>query len=869
MSIATQVTLDEARNRIERLRARIRDHEHRYYVLDRPAISDTEFDTLLRELLQLETRHPKLVTADSPSQRVGGQPRAGVEKTAHSTPMLSLDNAFDDAELRDFDRRVRERTGTEGSRYAGELKLDGVSLALRYAAGRLELALTRGDGVYGEVITPNARTLRTVPLSIPAAQLAKAGVPGHFEVRGEVVMPKPAFERLNRQQQAEGKPTFANPRNAAAGSLRMLDASVTASRSLVFYPYALLVDGGDVLDSHRASLEALAVLGFKVVPGRGLLHGVDEMATFRDRWMERRESLPYEIDGVVFKVDAAALRRQLGATSKSPRWAIACKPAAQQVETVVEDIDVQVGRTGAITPRAVLRPVAVGGVTVARATLHNEDEIGRLGLRIGDRVLVERSGDVIPKVVRVVGEGADRRPFRMPADCPACGSPVVREEGEVVARCVNASCAARLKESILHFAGRTAMNIDGLGAWLVGELVDRGLVESLADLYKLTAEQLTAIENETALGDATAARLVAAIARSKPATLAHVLDSLGIPGVGGQKAAVLADRFHPLAKIVDSSVADIEQVRGISRSNAESIRAFFAVPEHAPLIELLRGTALAGERETLEPDRPATAEAPAAHAGTVTPAPVRRFLQRYARQFDGLGEELAGKLVDAGLVRSPVDWYRLSAAQLAQIPVQVRLGNKSADKVIAGLKRSKHVALGRFVYGLGIRHVGDSTADLLADHFRSMSNLEQATQEELEEVEEVGPRIAESIRTFFDASRNRALIERLHEAGVDPVEPAPAAPERAAPNIAGRKFVLTGTLPGLSRDAAKARIQAHDGKVVSSISKNTDYLVAGENPGSKLQQAERLDVAVLDEAAFRALFEAPAATATLPKEDWG
>ena len=676
---------EHARQRVAELRRRITHHEHRYYVLDEPEISDAEFDALLRELQRLEAEHPALVTPDSPSQRVGGAPRESVEKAAHSSTMLSLENAFDDAELRDFDRRAREAVSVDALDYVGELKLDGVSMAVRYASGRIVIALMRGDGVHGEVITPNARTLRTLPLSIPAAALDRAGLPHDFEVRGEVVMPKDAFARMNARQQAADKRTFANPRNAAAGTLRMLDASVTASRRLDFYPYVLLADGVPVYDSHWASLEALASVGFKVNRHRALLHGLDAVLAFRDDCMRRREALPYEIDGVVFKADATSWWRRLGATSKSPRWAIAAKPAARQAETVVEGIDVHVGRTGAITPRALLRPVEVSGVTVSRATLHNADEIARLGLRIGDRVLVERSGDVIPKVVRVVAEGVDRRPFRMPAACPVCASRVVREEGEVVARCVNVSCPARLKESILHFAQRTAMNVDGLGEWLVETLVDRKLVRDLVDLYELRAEQLAGLTKAT--------------------------------------------RVSP-----------------------------------------------------------------------------------------------------------------------------TRLGERSAARVVAGLEQSKRAALGRLVYGLGIRHVGERTAELLAERFRSLDGLARAPREELEGVDGVGPRIAESIQAFFGAPRNRELVERLRARGIDPLKEAPQpASEEAGDGIHGRTFVLTGTLQRMTRAAAGERIRSLGGTVSGSVSRKTDYVVAGENPGSKLQKAKALGVEVLDEAGLEAL----------------
>ncbi len=675
----SEITPEDVRQRAYRLRAELRRHEHLYYVLDRPEISDAEFDALMIELRGIEADHPELVTPDSPTQRVGGAPREDLEKAPHSSVMLSLDNAFDDDELRDFDRRARELADVEALDYVGELKLDGVSLVVRYAGGAPSLALTRGDGEQGEVITPNARTLRTVPLSIALQTLDAAGVPPDFEVRGEVVMPRAAFERLNAQQLAEDKPAYANPRNVAAGTLRMLDASVTASRRLDFYPYLLLAGGAAVFDSHWASLEALHGLGFKINPHRARLHGVDELFAFRDEWLGKREGLPYDIDGLVFKVDDLALQERLGATARAPRWAIACKPAAQQAETVVRNIEVQVGRTGAVTPRAVLEPVFVGGVTVSHATLHNAQEIERLGLQIGDRVVVVRSGDVIPKVVRVAAEGAERRPFRMPASCPVCDEPVERPEGEAVTRCNNVSCSARLKESILHFAHRSAMDIDGLGAWLVDAVVDGGLVKDLADLYTLTEAQL----------------------------------------------------------------ADLTKDTKVSKT---------------------------------------------------------------------------------------------------------RLGEKSAARVMDALERSKTVPLRRLVYGLGIRHVGERTAELLAARYPSVEGLAQATVEQLEEVDEVGPRIAESIRTFFESGRNRELIERLRRHGLRlEDEPAPPDAQPADSAVAGKTFVLTGTLQEMTRGEAAARIKAAGGKVSSSVSGKTDYVVAGESPGSKLQKALQLEVEVIDE----------------------
>ena len=868
----TASTPDDARERAASLRDEIRRHERLYYLLDRPEISDAEFDILLIELRGIETAHPALVTPDSPTQRVGGAPREGVDRAAHSSGMLSLDNALDDAQLRDFDRRARELVEAAELDYVGELKLDGVSLAVRFAGGGLALALTRGDGVRGEVVTPNARTLKTVPLSIPRAELAAAGVPDDFEVRGEVVMPKPAFARLNERQLVAGEEPFANPRNAAAGSLRMLDASITAARRLDFYPYLLLEDkGAAVFDSHWDSLEALAAIGFKVNPNRRRLRGLEELRAFRDDWLGRRDTLPYEIDGLVFKVDAVALQQRLGATAKAPRWAIACKPPAQQAETVVQDIEVQVGRTGAVTPRAVLEPVQVGGVTVSHATLHNEQEIDRLGLQIGDRVVVIRSGDVIPKVVRVVEAGPDRRPFDMPAACPACGSPVVRPEGEAVARCNSVSCSARLKESILHFAHRSALDIDGLGDWLVDKLIApagsgrgaaaRPLVRDLADLYELRVERLAALEKDAELGAEQAAKLVTAIERSKSGmTLTGVVQALGIPGVGPRKADLLARDFGSLEALAAANVEDVARVKGISRRDAAAVQAFLAEAPNRRLVELLVEAGLPGRGEAESPAAPDAEARREESAVEPPPAPdeaafrlaLRRFVQRGVK---GMGDVLAGKLVDEGLVREPADLHRLTAPELARISMRIKLGTKSAVKIVDSLAESKSMPLARLVYGLGIRHVGDRTAELLVNRFPSIDALDSATAEQLEEVDEVGPRIAESIRAFFGSDRNRVLIKRLQKAGLFKVA-APEAPARpGASDLAGKTFVLTGTLPHMTRNEARARIEAAGGRVTAAVSGKTDYVVAGDKPGSKRRKAEEQGVAVIDEDGLVALVE--------------
>lgn len=668
---------------IERLRAELRYHEHQYYVLDSPLISDAEYDGMMRRLLELEATHPDAVTADSPTQRVGGAPREGTRTERHSSPMLSLDNALNEEELRAFDRRVFELLGRGAAapnfQYVAELKLDGLSLATRYRDGQLDLAVTRGDGQEGEVVTENARTIRSLPLRVneAPAEALQSGFDAKalFEVRGEVVMPRAAFETLNRQREADGLSLFANPRNAAAGTLRMLDARVTASRRLDYYAYFLLVNGQPAFDSHWQSLETLDNLGFKVNPYRRRCATIEELLDTIREWEALREGLPYEIDGVVVKVDSRAHQDALGWTAKAPRWAIAFKYAASQAETLLERITVQVGRTGAITPVANLRPVVVSGVTVSRATLHNMDEIERLGVAEGDTVLIERSGDVIPKIVRVVREGEERRRFEMPAECPECGGHVVREPGEVAYRCVNASCPAKLRETMLHFASRSVMDIDGLGDVIVDQLLARQLVHSPADLYRLTVEQIEALD---------------------------------------------------------------------------------------------------------------------------------------------------------------------------------RMGRKSAENLVAAIDGSRRQPLPRVISSLGIRFVGERTAQFLAAAFPSMDSLMAASEEELQRAEEIGPKVARSIRDFFDDERNRDLVERLRESGLQ-FSWEPPQPVATVEGIAGKTFVLTGTLPSMTRDEAKARIEAAGGKVTGSVSKKTDFVLAGAEAGSKLEKAQALGVRILDEAEFLAL----------------
>jgi DNA ligase (NAD+) len=661
--------------RIESLREEIRHHEYRYYVLDDPEISDAAFDRLMNELKQLEAGHPQLITPDSPTQRVGGKPREGFVKVAHSSAMLSLDNAYSEEELRNWERRVHELSGRKDIEYVCELKLDGMSLAVRYEGGRLVRGITRGDGSTGEDVTANVRTVRSIPLSIAREKLKKAGIPGDFEVRGEMLMPIASFKKMNEERERQGLAQFANPRNATAGTVRQLEPSITAERRLDYFAYMLLSDGQTVFSNHWATLNALDDAGFKVNPRRALADNFDEVWKFIGEWETKRDSLPYEIDGVVIKVNSAALQSELGFTGKAPRWAIAYKYAARSGTTQIEGIHVQVGRTGKLTPVAELKPVPIGGTTVSRATLHNMDEIERLGVKIGDWVEVERGGDVIPKVTRVIEDknhARGHKSFHMPDKCPVCGGNVVRVEGEADHRCVNQKCPAKLRETILHFASRGVMNIDGMGDALVTQLTDRQMVKDVADIYKLTKSDLLKLE---------------------------------------------------------------------------------------------------------------------------------------------------------------------------------RMGDKSAQNVLDEIDRSKKLPLERVIYGLGIRFVGERTAQFLAEHFGSLDAIESASEDELQQVEEVGPRIATSIVEFFAEPKNRELVEELRSAGLQ----LKGKKKERGTKLAGKTFVLTGTLANYTRDEAKKMIEDAAAKVAGSVSKKTDYVVAGSDAGSKLDKAKELGVKVVDEKGMEEL----------------
>jgi DNA ligase (NAD+) len=665
-------------DRLLALREELRHHEYLYYVLDAPEIDDAGYDARMHELQVIEAAHPEWIAPDSPTQRVGGKAADGFTKVAHSRPMLSLDNVNSEEELRDWDRRVRELAGPSAQiSYVCEYKLDGLSMALHYEAEhgagpvRLLRGLTRGDGSIGEDVTSNVRTIRSVPLVIDEARLRKAGLPPRFEVRGEVVMPVAGFLKMNEEREAQGLAPAANPRNAAAGTIRTLEPNIVAQRRLDFYAYFALDAAGEPLfPAQSQALDALTAAGFRVNPHRESIRDIERLLAFIASAETNRSTLGYEIDGVVIKLDDAALQRRLGYTGKAPRWAVAYKFAARFGVTRMEDIKIQVGRTGKLTPVAVLAPVSIGGITVTRATLHNADEIERLGLLLGDWVRVERGGDVIPKVVAVVEDKDHPRgtePFPWPTHCPVCGSEVKRTPGEADYRCVNTACPARVAESLLHFASRGVMNIEGLGEAVVTQLLERDLVRTIADIYTLTQEQLLSLE---------------------------------------------------------------------------------------------------------------------------------------------------------------------------------RIGGKTAEALLAEIARSRSAPLSRVLFGLGMRFVGQRTAELLAEEFGSMDALMQATQEELEAVHEVGPRVSASIVEFFAEEHNRAIVEQLRTAGL---QFTAKRRERTA-ELAGLTFVLTGTLPTLTREHAKERIEGAGGKVSGSVSKKTSYVVAGEDAGSKLDKAQQLGVPVVDEA---------------------
>jgi DNA ligase (NAD+) len=661
--------MDKLRKRAETLRNEINYHNYRYYVLDQPVISDVQYDKLLRELQQIESDHPALITPDSPTQRVGAAPSQEFGEVRHSIPMTSMDNAFSDEEVGEWDRRVRKGLETEGDvAYTAEPKFDGTSISLRYEKGVLVQAGTRGDGETGEDVTVNVRTIKTVPL-----YLQGRGWPDVLEVRGEVVIPKKDFERLNAEQLKQGGKIFANPRNAAAGSLRQLDPRITAARPLSFFPWGLGQTSKPVAPRYSEAVKHLKEWGFRTTEFFRVAQGADECLGFYREMLDKRDDLPFEIDGVVYKLDDLSARERLGYTARAPRWAVARKFPAHEENTVVEDILASVGRTGVITPVAVLRPVQVSGVTVTHATLHNQDELERKDVRVGDTVIVRRAGDVIPEVVGVIRDKRPRgtRKWHMPDKCPVCGSEVIREEEEAAHRCMGGLvCSAQRMGALLHFASRHAMDIEGLGDKLVQQLVEKDMVKTVADIYRLKKDELAGLE---------------------------------------------------------------------------------------------------------------------------------------------------------------------------------RMAEKSAQNLLDQIEKSKTTTLARFLHALGIPQVGEATAQLLVDHFGALDDIMDAKRETLEQVHGIGPAMAEDIHGFFHEKHNREVIRALIKAGIH--WPKPVKARKDSP-LAGKVFVLTGGLAGMSRDEARRKLQTLGAKVTDSVSKKTDYVIVGEDPGSKADKARKLGVTMLDEKEF-------------------
>jgi DNA ligase (NAD+) len=659
----------QAQARAEELRKELAHHNHRYYVLDDPEISDAHYDRLMNELKAIEAEFPDLVTPESPTQRVGGKAAEKFEKVVHRQQMLSLDNVFDDPAITEFDERIRKHLGGESIEYVCEAKLDGLAVELVYEHGKLARGSTRGDGVTGEDVTENLRTVRSVPVSLTSLQ-----PPPYLEVRGEVFIRKADFARLNKQREEQGEPLYVNPRNTAAGALRQLDSKITASRPLSFFAYEVGIVEGLSFTSHWEKLETLGALGLPMNPRNRRAHGLADVRQAYSEFLSGRHALSYEIDGMVVKVDAEDARRRLGQVSKTPRWAVAYKFPAEEEETQVENIDVSVGRTGALTPTAFLKPVHVGGVTVSKATLHNEDELRRKDVRIGDWVFIRRAGDVIPEIVKVITtkRTGTEREYVFPTQCPVCHAAAVKEPEGAILRCTNASCPAQLEGHIQHFASRTAMDIEGLGEKLSAQLVSTGMVKTLADIYRLDLKQLLSLE---------------------------------------------------------------------------------------------------------------------------------------------------------------------------------RMGEKSAQSLLEGIERSKKTSLRRFLYALGIRHIGEATAKALAEHFLDVRRFLDANEEDLQRVRDVGPEMAKAIAAFSHEPQNRKLLEELLVAGVEPAPPE--ATEGGA--FSGKTVVITGGLTTLTREQAKEEIERRGGRISGSVSRKTDYLVAGEDAGSKLKKAQELGLRVLDEKAFVAL----------------
>ena len=855
----------DAEARHQDLAEQIRHHDHRYYVLDEPEIEDAGYDRLFHELEALEKEYPGLVTPDSPTQRVGGGIADAFPEVEHVTPLLSLDSIQEEAELREFCKRMERDIGRAFIEYSLEPKYDGLSVELVYDEGVFIRGSTRGNGRIGEDITANLRTIRSLPL-----RLTGKNVPERFAVRGEAVFPIADFERMNRELASEGKEPFKNPRNAAAGALRQLDSRAARSRPLALYAYDILLwesKAGTIPETQTEVLATLATLGFRAAPEKPLdadhrttetawssrgVSAEDILAYHRDL-ENARDRLSVELDGAVVKVNRVADQRELGERSRSPRWAVAFKFAPRQEETELVDIVVQVGRTGKLTPVAHLRPVLVSGVTVSRATLHNEDFVRKLDVRRGDRVRIQRAGDVIPQVVKVVAQsrapGTDA--WSMPGECPSCKEEV-RAQGANHLCTGGWRCPAQLHARIAHFASKGAMDIDTLGEKLVAVLIDSELVETPADLYSLGEDALLGLPKvqveRVAFNEQSARALVERLVAVRDVPLAQLLAALDLPQVGLTTAEAIVAELSSLAEIREAGERLARVPRVGPRRAREICAALDESANRALVRDLMRLGVWCGDC-----DEASTGDAGGidkiGNVGEPDSATLERDLLRLVSAFGikGMGAEAVRALVRGGLVSRPADVFELSVEKLLDLPPRVSMrrpfGEKSAGNLLAQIKASKNARLDRFLFALGIPNVGTHVARVLAARFGSVDEVRNATREMLLEVHEIGEEVADSVASFFENETNIGFLETLlneHKGGV-----APRWEETGSSRLAGKRIVLTGTLPGMSREEATALIERHGGRVISSVSKKTSLVVAGENPGSKLAKAEALGVRVM------------------------
>lgn len=853
----------ELEERAKRLRGKIRHHDHLYHTLDRPKIEDYEYDLLKQELRDLEERYPQVATEDSPTRTVGAPPIAAFSPVEHGAPMLSLENVFDAGEMEQFDRRLAGLLDDESEReYSAEPKLDGVALSLLYERGALVRGATRGDGRTGEDVTHTTRTIPTIP-----AQLTGNDVPERLEVRGEVFMPLSRFEAYNRQAEKKGTKTLVNPRNAAAGALRQKDPEQAAQRKLDFFAHGVgRVEDVPTVTRQSELLKSMAFWGLQVCPQAETVAGAAGCLAYYERIAETRESFDYALDGVVYKLERFDLRGQAGASSHAPRWAVAQKFPAEEKITKVRAIEYQVGRTGALTPVARLKPVFVGGATVSNATLHNYGELLRKDVREGDTVVVRRAGDVIPQVVRSLPgyrKGDSPEPA-LPKKCPECSSEVIRPDDEAVARCTGGLiCPAQRKAAILHFLSRDALDIEGLGEEWVDVLVRDGVVKGVEDIYRVRGEQFAALAIKLPVGRDSAKLFLGAIDKARRNRWSRLLCGLNIPTVGPKRAESLAGEFDNLNEVLDAKAEQLLKVPTWTQAAADSVVAYFGEERNRALIALLIDSGVNwGDSETENPRPGANPdnepgvrqlfEGYRVGEGLLKDA-VRVLVSPKVLDIKGLGHkwmnQLVDQLLDEGLIREVSDLFHLEPDRVASLQVSRFFGEKRAKDLLADIKGKKQTTLARFLFALGIRDVGRVTAETLALHFGNFKALCTAGVDELREVSDIGEIVAGRIRAFFDDQRNLQVIKALRDSGVTWSE-RQVSTITSEGLLQGKAFVLTGALKSMTRSEARERIRAVGGRVVGSVSKNTDYLVTGANPGSKVVKARNLGINLLDEDGF-------------------